>query len=112
MRSLVRKGLAVALAAAVVGLGGTTAEVWADGALVGVNAGAAFPISKYRKTIDPDIGGTAGLEGGYRWDMGEGFALSLYGNPQFFVYDGEHFCCDGAETDDDIASVFSITGGP
>ncbi len=112
MRSLVKRGLAVALSAAVVGLGGMTAEVRADGPLIGANIGAAFPLSKYRRTIDPDIGGTAGMEGGYRFDLSENLALSLFANPQFFLYDGEHDCCDGAHTDDDVGSVFSITGGP
>jgi hypothetical protein len=77
-----------------------------------VNVGAAFPLSKYRKTIDPDIGGTVGLEGGYRFNLTDNFALSIIGNPQFFLYDSEHNCCNGRDTNDDVASVFSITGGP
>ena len=104
-----KRGLAVALCAAVVGLGST---VYADGPEVGVNAGMAFPLSKYRRTIDPDIGGTVGVEGGYRFNLTDNFALSIIGNPQFFIYDSEHECCDGHRDKDDVASVFSITGGP
>jgi hypothetical protein len=112
-----KRGLAVALCAAVVGLGST---VYADGPEVGVNAGMAFPLSKYRRTIDPDIGGTIGVEGGYRFNLTDNFALSIIGNPQFFIYDSEHYCCgdargagaNGHYDKDDIASVFSITGGP
>src|SRR5262245_29206975 len=69
MRSFVKRGLTVALSAAVVCLGSTTAIVRADGPLIGANVGAAFPLSKYRRTIDPDIGGTAGMDAGYRWDF-------------------------------------------
>jgi outer membrane protein OmpA-like peptidoglycan-associated protein len=111
MRS-VRRIVAVALASAVVSLGCMANAVWADGPEVGVNVGAAFPLSKYRKTTDTDVGGTFGLEGGYRFDLTENFALSIIGNPQFFLYDSEHQCCNGRDTNDDVASVFSITGGP
>ena len=112
MGSAMKRGLAVALCAAVVGLGITSSTVRADGPEVGVNVGAAFPLDKYRKTIDPDVGGTFGLEGGYRFNLTDNFALSIIGNPQFFLYDGEQNCCNGANTSDDVASVFSITGGP
>ena len=98
MGSATKRGLAVALCAAVVGLGITSSTVRADGPEVGVNVGAAFPLSKYRKTIDPDIGGTVGLEGGYRFNLTDNFALSIIGNPQFFLYDGEHHCCNGHAT--------------
>ncbi len=109
MGNAMRRGLAVALCAAVVGFGSTAR---ADGPEVGVNAGMAFPLSKYRHTTDPDIGGTVGVEGGYRFNLTDNFALSLLGNPQFFLYDGEHHCCNGASTNDDVGSVFSFTAGP
>ncbi len=114
MRSFVftRRVLAVAVAAALAALGGVAGHARADGPEVGVNVGAAFPLSKYRKTTDPDLGGTFGLEGGYRFDLGENFAISLLANPQFFLYDSEHECCDGHDDDDDVASVFAITSGP
>ncbi len=112
MGKATRRGLAVALCTAVVGLGVITSDARADGPEIGVNAGAAFPLSKYRRTIDPDIGGTVGIEGGYRFNFGDSFALSLLANPQFFLYDSEHHCCDGHSTKDDVASVFSITSGP
>jgi len=109
MESATRRGLAVALCAAVVGLG---SMAQADGPEVGVNAGMAFPLSKYRKTIDPDIGGTVGVEGGYRFNLTDNFALSIIANPQFTIYDSEHHCCNGHSDKDDVASVFSITAGP
>ncbi len=109
MEGFTRRGLAVAICAAIVGLGGTA---YADGPEVGVNAGMAFPLSKYRRTIDPDIGGTFGIEGGYRFNLGDNFAISLLANPQFFLYEGENHCCDGHSSKDDLASVFAITSGP
>ena len=109
MGSATKRGLAVALCAAIVGLG---SSVYADGPEVGVNAGMAFPLSKYRRTIDPDIGGTVGIEGGYRFNLTDNFALSIIGNPQFFLYDGERHCCGRHSADDDLASVFSLTFGP
>ena len=84
----------------------------ADGPEVGVSVGAAMPLSKYKKTISPDVGGTIGIEGGYRFDLTDNFALSLLVNPQFFLYDGESECCGHRHSGDDLASVFSITSGP
>jgi OOP family OmpA-OmpF porin len=112
MGNATKRGLAVALCATVVGFAFTSNTARADGPEVGVNVGAAFPLGKYRRTIDPDIGGTLGLEGGYRFNLTDNFALSIIGNPQFFLYDGEHNCCNGSHTNDDVASVFSLTGGP
>jgi len=112
MGKSVLRGLAVGVCAAVVGLGCAVTSARADGPEVGVNVGAAFPLAKYRRTTNPDIGGTVGLEGGYRFNLTDDFALSLIANPQFFLYDGEHDCCNGHHTGDDVGSVFSITTGP
>lgn len=113
MGKKMQQGLAAGLCAAVVGIGClTVTEARADGPEVGANVGAAYPLSKYRKTTDTDVGGTVGLEGGYRFDLTDNFALSIIGNPQFFLYDSEHQCCNGRDTNDDVASVFSITAGP
>lgn len=109
MGCALKRGFAAAMCAAVVGLG---SMAYADGPEVGVNAGMAFPLSKYRRTIDPDIGGTVGVEGGYRFNLTDNFALSIIANPQFFLYDSEHQCCNGHRDKDDVASVFAITGGP
>src|SRR5204863_1913061 len=68
MGKVTKRGLAVALCAALVGL---SSAVYADGPEVGVNAGMAFPIDKYRRTIDPDIGGTIGAEGGHMSNLGD-----------------------------------------
>ena len=113
MGNATKRGLAVALCAAVVGIGFTISTARADGPEVGVNVGAAVPIGKYRKTVDPDVGGTVGLEGGYRFNLTDNFALSIIGNPQFFLYESQHNLGNGRHSkNDDVASVFSITGGP
>jgi outer membrane protein OmpA-like peptidoglycan-associated protein len=109
---LTRKGLAVAAAAAIAALGVTVSIARADGPEVGVNVGAAVPLSKYQKTTNPDVGGTVGMEGGYRFNLAENFALSLLVNPQFFLYDSENECCGNHNDQDDVASVFAITSGP
>ena len=107
-----KKSLAIVAAAAIAALGSMACIARADGPEVGVNVGAAFPLAKYKKTVNPDVGGTFGLEGGYRFDITENFALSLLANPQFFLYDSEKECCGGHHDSDDVASVFAITGGP
>jgi len=71
-----------------------------------------FHSTSIKKTTSPDVGGTFGLEGGYRFNLTDDFALSLIGNPQFFLYTSENHCCNGRETNDDVASVFAITAGP
>ena len=106
-----RRHLAVVLAAAIAACGMMARVARADGPEVGVNVGAAMPLSKYKKTTSPDVGGTVGFEGGYRFDVTPEFAISLLANPQFFLYDNNKDCC-GNHSGDDVASVFSITGGP
>jgi outer membrane protein OmpA-like peptidoglycan-associated protein len=107
-----RRRLAVALVAAVAAFGTMAAVARADGPEVGVNVGAAFPLDKYKKTTNPDVGGTVGIEGGYRFDVTPEFAISLLVNPQFFLYDSDNTCCGKPHSEDDVASVFSITSGP
>lgn len=107
-----RKRLVIAAAAALVALVSATGTARGDGAEVGFNAGMAFPLSKYRKTIDPDIGGTTGAEGGYRFDLTDSFAVTLFANPQWFLYDSKGTCCGGHHDEDDVAAVWSITSGP
>jgi outer membrane protein OmpA-like peptidoglycan-associated protein len=101
----------LSIVAVIATCGGMPVSVCADGPEIGVNVGAAFPLAKYQKTTSPDVGGTIGIEGAYRFDLTEAFALSLLLNHQFFLYDGENQCC-GNHTEDDVASVWSFTSGP
>ena len=83
----------------------------ADGPEIGTNLGAAIPLGKYRRTIDHNVGGTAGISAGYRFDLSDSVALSLLANPQFTVLPTQDGCCNG-KRDDEVSSTFSITGGP
>jgi len=82
----------------------------ADGPVIGTNVGAAIPLDKYRRTVSKDVGGTAGFWGGYRVDLTDELGLSLLAQPQFTFFDTQRGCCD--ERDDQVSSLFSITGGP
>ena len=92
----------------------TSVPVRADGPEVGFNAGVAVPIKKYSHTVE-GVGGTAGFDGGYRFNLTDNIALSVLANPQFSFFGTEEGCCqprrEGGDSDD-IGSIFSITGGP
>jgi outer membrane protein OmpA-like peptidoglycan-associated protein len=102
----------IVVSAVVIALGscllGTLAR--ADGPEVGVNAGVAVPLKKYSHTVE-GVGGTTGLSAGYRFDLTDTLALSLLANPQFVFAGTEEGCCRNGRNND-IGSVFSITGGP
>jgi outer membrane protein OmpA-like peptidoglycan-associated protein len=81
----------------------------ADGPEIGVEVGAAIPLDKYKRTVSKDVGGTFGFWSGYRFDLTDNFAISLIGQPQFTFFSTQKGCC---EDDDEMSSLFSITGGP
>ena len=58
------KSLLRGLSAAIIGLCCVSTAARADGPEIGVNVGAVVPLSKYKRTIDDDLGGGGGLEGG------------------------------------------------
>jgi outer membrane protein OmpA-like peptidoglycan-associated protein len=104
-----RKNLVLLAVATMVGLCLTGPNVRAGGPEVGVNLGAVVPLSKYRRTIDGNVGGTFGLAGGYRFDVSDKLALSLIGQPQFTFLPTDD-CC--GKTGDDVSSMFIGTAGP
>ncbi len=106
MRRLLLRVCGIAIAGCLVGV-----PVRADGPVAGFNLGAAVPLSKYRKTVDKDVGGTFGLSGGYRFDLSDHLAVSLLANPQFTFLPTEPGCCRG-KNDHEVGSTFSITSGP
>jgi hypothetical protein len=71
-----------------------------------------IPISKFRRMVNANVGATGGFEGGYRWYLADGVALSVLGNPQFSVWDTQSSCCSDEQNDSETGSMFSITGGP
>jgi len=103
-----RRTLAVAIATAFL-LGVGTGQAYGDGFEVGANVGAAVPLSKYKSTVDEDVGGTFGITGGYRFDLNEHVGLSLIANPQFTFFSTQD-CCGKHE--EDVSSVFIGGVGP
>src|SRR5690349_18603347 len=78
---------------------------------LGANAGVAVPLKNYSHTVE-GVGGTAGIDGGYRFFLTDNIALSLIGNPQVSVFGTEEGCCRGPGDSDDIGIVMSATAGP
>jgi len=76
------------LSACLLILSGLATHAAADGFEFGVETGATFPLSKTKQSMS-DAGGTIGLPGGYRWNFGQSFALSVIGQPQFFAFETE-----------------------
>ena len=102
----------------------TSVPARADGPEIGVDVGAAIPLDKYKRTVSKDVGGTVGFWSGYRFDLTDNFAISLIGQPQFTFFSTQKGCCtdppslrhpngkDDNGTSNDVATLFSITGGP
>ena len=91
------------LAVVVVCLGAPVAR--AGEPVAGVDVGAAIPISTFKKTAD--VGGSIAPFLGYRF-AGEGFAISLLGQPQFVGFR----TTVNKDPDSDITSLFVLTAGP
>jgi outer membrane protein OmpA-like peptidoglycan-associated protein len=88
--------------------------VRADGPVIGANVGAAIPLGDYKRTIAKDLGGTTGFWGGYRFNLTDDLSLSLLAQPQFMFFATEHRSdrANNRGNDDDVSTLFSITGGP
>jgi outer membrane protein OmpA-like peptidoglycan-associated protein len=90
----------------------STEVCWASGPETQLNVGAVMPLSKYKRSVDGNVGGTFGLAGGYRFDLTDNFALSLLANPQFtFLPTDERRPWPITKTVE-TSSVFGITAGP
>jgi len=91
----------------VLGLGlGIARDAAGDGFEFGVETGATFPLSKTKRSMG-DVGGSIGLPGGYRWNLGQNFALSVVGQPNFFAFPTEE-----GFPGSNMSSNFSYTVGP
>jgi outer membrane protein OmpA-like peptidoglycan-associated protein len=106
-----RRGRMLGVSVIAIGACLLSTATWASGPEAGLNLGAAIPLSKYRRTVDGNVGGTFGIEGGYRFTLTDNVALSLLGNPQFTFFPTEPGCCSG-KNDHEVGSVFGITAGP
>ncbi|MDG2307835.1 MAG: OmpA family protein [Candidatus Binatia bacterium] len=85
---------------------GVATDASADGFEFGVETGATFPLSKTKRSMG-DVGGSIGLPGGYRFNMGQNFALSIIGQPNFFAFPTET-----GFPGSNMSSNFSYTVGP
>ena len=84
----------------------------ANGPEVGANVGAMIPLSKFKDTVDGDVGTTVGFYGGYRWDLTEALKLSLIAQPQFTFAPGTEKFNDGVAFGGGFGSMVIFTGGP
>lgn len=78
---------------------------WAGMPVVGVDVGAAIPISKFRDTADP--GGAVAPFIGYQW--GDSFAITPLIQPQLTAFHTD--TVSGVDPEDDITTIFAITAG-
>src|SRR5690606_7756953 len=78
--------------------------------LVLVETGAAVPVSRARAALDP--GGSLALGGGFRWRLSPQASVSLVGAGASLLFDYE--CGDRTKrcSDDKLATILSLTGGP
>jgi outer membrane protein OmpA-like peptidoglycan-associated protein len=85
---------------------------WADGPEAGVNIGAVMPLSKYKRSVDGNVGGTFGLSGGYRFNLTDNFATSLLANPQFTFLPTDERRPWPQTKAVESSTVFGMTAGP
>lgn len=79
--------------------------VFAGEPIVGLDAGAAIPISDFKQLAEP--GAAVAPFVGYRW--GESIGIALVAQPQFAMVSSDE---DVRKRDDDLTSIFSFTAGP
>ncbi|MFQ5667082.1 MAG: OmpA family protein [Candidatus Binatia bacterium] len=90
----------------VLGLGCVTAVTQASEPVAGLDIGAAVPTEKFRRSAD--VGGAIAPFAGYRFDVLDGFAISLLGQPQLAAFPTDV----DREPENDATTIFSLTAGP
>jgi len=100
------KGRLLAIPLVVVGCVCIASESRANELLFSPNVGAMLPISKYLLSVKKNVGGTTGFLVGYRFDLGDHFAIDLVAQPQFTIWNTQQ------PVGDDVSSMFIFTGGP
>lgn len=85
---------------------GFATDAAADGFEFGVETGATFPLSKTKESMG-DVGGSIGLPGGYRFNIGQNLGISIIGQPNFFAFPTEEGFAGS-----NMSSNFSYTVGP
>src|SRR6185503_2710891 len=84
----------------------------ADSPVIGAEVSAAIPVKQTRNTAD--LGGAAGVYGGYEFDLDPIVRLSLLANPEFSLFPCEDPVNpnSGRESDSDVVGVMGLLGGP
>lgn len=78
-----------------------------------VNAGAVFPLSKYKRTVDGDVGAGLNVQAGYRYMLNDNVGIGIAGGPLFtFLPTVKAFQGAGDDFDDEVSSNFAISAGP
>lgn len=78
-----------------------------------VDAGAVFPLSKYKRTIDGDVGAGLNVQAGYRYMLNNNVGIGFAGGPLFtFLPTAKPFRGATDDFDDEVSSNFAITAGP
>lgn len=84
----------------------------AHGPVIGGELSAAIPLKQTRNTAD--LGGAAGIYGGYEFDLDPVVRLSLLANPEFSFFPSEEPINpnSGRKSDSDPIVVMGLLGGP
>jgi len=109
--AMVVAGIAVGMCSASVTARAENGAGEIGAAEIGANVGVAVPLKGYSHTVE-GVGGTVGMDAGYRFFLTDNVALSLVGNPQVSIFGTEEGCCRGPGDSDDIGVVGSLTAGP
>ena len=85
----------------------------AEGAPVaGLELGAAIPLKETKDSVD--LGGSAGVYGGYHWQFTDIVGLSLLANPEFSFFPSDHprNPNSGRNSDSDVMVLMGLLAGP
>jgi outer membrane protein OmpA-like peptidoglycan-associated protein len=109
------KGVAVAAIALLGVASAAQAQQRAGDSDIDLNTGigAVIPLSKYRQTVDHNIGAGITLEAGYRYMLTDNLGLGIAAGPLFtFLPTALGVKGIGTNLDDQTGSNFAITAGP
>lgn len=109
---MIWRSVVAAASIAVIGLA-TSARAQESDFDLEVNAGAVIPLSKYKRTVDNDIGAALSVQAGYRYMLSDNVGVGLAGGPMFtFLPTVDSLQGAGNNFDDDVGSNFVFTAGP
>jgi OOP family OmpA-OmpF porin len=91
---------------------GSGKPAFAGEPVIGMELSAAVPISKFKRTAD--LGGAAGVYGGYHFHFSDTVGLSLLANPEFSFFPSSppNDRANGYESDSDLVAIMGLNAGP